>query len=87
MVNRNSSGSLAIPCLLMALVLSTAGFGIWGILRQWRQKTEAQLALDQCVGKTAIELKEQLERLDASDKRMRGAARIRTYRRCRSCGS
>lgn len=59
----NHSGALQIPLLLFLIVFVFAGFRIWGFLRHWKHLVETQLRLDQCVGTTAQEFRDQLNSL------------------------
>jgi hypothetical protein len=70
MVIRDQKGALLIPLLLLTGIVAFTGFGIWGLMRSWSKQTEAQLLLDQCVGKKAFELKGMLETLTQSNQRM-----------------
>ena len=63
MVN-NSRGSLHVALLLALVVISSASFGVWGLLRHWRHIAELQLRLDRCVGETALDLKKTLVRIE-----------------------
>ena len=60
-------GSLHIPLLLGLLALSTAGFGTWGFLRNWRHLMETQLRLDRCVGQAAQEFRDRMNSLESDN--------------------
>lgn len=62
-----NQGSMHIPLLVGLSILSMCGFGTWGLLRQWRHLSELQIQLDECAGKTALEFRRTLNRIDFLD--------------------
>jgi hypothetical protein len=58
--------------MLVFLVLITLlAFGTWGTLRRWHWVAQTQLALDRCVGRQALILRQTMVNLEASNHRMR----------------
>ena len=66
----HSEGFLQIPLGMALIILFILGFGVWGLLRNWRFITETQLRLDQCVGKMAFEYRDTLNSLAATNQRI-----------------
>jgi hypothetical protein len=70
---RGETGILQLP-LAIALVATAAGSaGAWSFLRQWRGLAELQLRLDRCVAGTALALRRDLDRIEASNRRLKAA--------------
>lgn len=69
---RDERGVLQIPLMIAMGIIAITGLMTWGILRLWRHHAETQLRLDQCVGHTALELKERLKSIDSSNLIIKG---------------
>jgi hypothetical protein len=67
----NQNGSLQVWLLLTLGVVCISGFGLWGVMRHWRFVVETQLRLNQCVGTTAQEFRSSLNKIDASNLRIK----------------
>ncbi len=67
---RNHQGSLHLPILVLILTLTFGGFGTWGFLRHWRLLVEIQLRLDQCVGLKAKALRNTLNSLASTNRKI-----------------
>ncbi|OFZ56030.1 MAG: hypothetical protein A2428_13835 [Bdellovibrionales bacterium RIFOXYC1_FULL_54_43] len=64
-------GSLHAPLLIATLLLTTAGFGIWGVMRSWQNTMKLQLRLDRCVGEAALEFRNRLYIIESANTRIR----------------
>jgi hypothetical protein len=57
--------------VLVLMAIFTGGFGVWSVMRNWRFHVETQLRLNQCVGKTALQLKSTLFSIENSNSRIK----------------
>jgi hypothetical protein len=64
-------GLFHLPAVVALIIISSAGFGVWGIQRQWKENVTLQLALDACIGAAATEFRDHLNSLSASNERIR----------------
>ncbi|HLD98802.1 MAG TPA: hypothetical protein VJB59_01000 [Bdellovibrionota bacterium] len=64
-------GSLHVPLLIATLLLSTTGFGIWGVMRSWQNIMKLQLRLDRCVGEAALEFRDRLKLIESANTRIK----------------
>jgi hypothetical protein len=67
----SEKGAMHLPMLFAVLIMATAGFGTWGILRHWRFLVEAQFQVNRCVGQTAHDLRDILNSLRQGNHQIR----------------
>jgi hypothetical protein len=70
-VLHSREGLFHLPAVVALIIISSAGFGVWGIQRQWKKNVTLQLALDECIGEAAREFRDHLNSLSASNERIR----------------
>jgi hypothetical protein len=64
------AGVFHIFLMLITFILVSTGFGIWGVMKQWRILVQTQIRLDRCVGDTALELRNHLNSLVSINQRI-----------------
>lgn len=69
-IYRRRHGILHLPLALLLSVLVFGGIGTWEILESWRRVAGTQLRLDRCTAKTALLLRNTLERIEVSNARI-----------------
>ncbi len=68
---RDETGALHLPLALTFMILSVAALALIGIMRQWRNLTDTQLRLDECVRKASLELRDRNRFVESSNTRMK----------------
>ena len=66
----DESGVLVMPLGLALVFLGLMALGTLGLMRNWRKLTEVQLRLDRCVGKVAMELRNEQNSIESANRRM-----------------
>jgi len=69
----NINGSLHLPLSIALSIITFTGLGLIGLERNLKNITELQLRLDRCVGKTAIEYKNTLTKIEKINKKIKVA--------------
>jgi hypothetical protein len=70
-VVKSQKGSLQVPLVIGVAIATITALSILGLMRHWRSITELQLRLDECAGRTGIELKSRLESLEKANTRIK----------------